>query len=163
VATPTTVPVDVASPTADASPSSVQAGGQTSVSGAGFTAGESLDLNLCSTPVFLGKTTADASGNFLVAVTIPTGTAPGTHTIVISNAGRSRIATAGITVVAGGGGGGNGGGTTTTGGGNALARTGAEFARMGWLAGLTLLLGLWLVRAARFERYAAPWTRRRWW
>jgi len=74
-----------------------------------------------------------------------------------------------ITVVAatggggtgGGGTGGGGGGTGTGGGGRPLARTGADVARFGWLAGLMLLLGLWLVRAARYERYAAPWNRRR--
>ncbi len=157
--------------TAQASPSSVQQGGDTTVTGSGFSPGESLDLNLCTTPVSLGTITVDSGGGFSAKVTIPSGTAAGAHTIVVSNTARSKVVLVSLTVTSasnggGGGSGRNGGGTTvtgTTGGGNALARTGAEFARMGWLAGLALLLGIWLVRAARFERYAAPWTRRRWW
>jgi len=156
-------------PKAQASPSSVQAGADTSVTGSDFTPGESLDIDLCSSPVSLGRVTADASGAVSSTVTIPSGTALGAHTIVVSNASLSRVARVSITVVAatggggtgGGGTGGGGGGTGTGGGGRPLARTGADVARFGWLAGLMLLLGLWLVRAARYERYAAPWNRRR--
>jgi len=137
------------------------------VTGSGFTPGESLDLNLCSTPVSLGTVTADTNGDVLSTVTIPSGTTLGAHTIVVSNAAKTRIVRVAITVVAPAGGDGTGTGTGTitgnTGGGSALARTGGGFARMGWLAGLVLILGIWLVRAARFERYAAPWDHRRWW
>jgi len=49
------------------------------------------------------------------------------------------------------------------GGGAALVRTGADSARVTVLAALVLILGLCLVRAARFRRYAAPWNRRSRW
>ncbi|MBA3267046.1 MAG: hypothetical protein H0T70_02160, partial [Acidimicrobiia bacterium] len=134
--------------TAEANPTSVLAGNDTSVTGSGFEPGESLDLGLCSSPVSLGRVTADPSGNFSATVTVPAGTAAGAHTIVVSSIDRLRIATASLTVVAPGGGGGDGGG----GGQAPLARTGADTARIVWLAGLALLTGAVLVRSARRTR-----------
>jgi hypothetical protein len=162
VATSTTVAPSATSPTAEASPDSVAPGDDTSISGGGFTPGESLDFTLCSTPVGLGSVTADQAGDFLATVTIPAGTAAGTHTVVVQGQGSSRIATATITVVAASTDTGTGTGTGTTGtvtGTGALSRTGAEVARMAWLAALAVILGLWLVRAAR---RTTPWSRKGW-
>ncbi|MGI9022226.1 MAG: hypothetical protein ACR2HV_03115, partial [Acidimicrobiales bacterium] len=85
--------------------------------------------------------------------TIPgttTTTIPGTTTTTIPGTTTTTIPGTTTTVVAAPGGGGTGGGGGTTGGGGgALSRTGVDSARMAWLAGLALLMGLWLVRAAR--------------
>ncbi|MDQ6796466.1 MAG: hypothetical protein M3011_00335 [Actinomycetota bacterium] len=146
-------------PTAQADPDTVQPGDSTRITGAGFGAGESLNLTLCSTPVSLGKVTAGPSGDVAATITIPAGTAIGTHTVVVSNATGSRVALATITVVAPSG----SIVVPVSGGGNALVRTGTDTTRMTVLAALILIMGVFLVRAGKFRRYAAPWNRRNRW
>jgi hypothetical protein len=68
------------------------------VSGGGFPAGSTLQINLFSTPVLLATTTADGLGNFQATVTIPAATVPGLHTIVVAPASGSPSAEATITV-----------------------------------------------------------------
>ncbi len=160
-----TVATSTTSPTAAVSPTSVAPGDHTDVSSQGFKPNESVDITLCSTPVKLTTVSSDPAGDVKATVTIPSGTAVGSHTVVISNASLSRIATATLTVAAASDGGG-GGGTTGSGTGGALSRTGADSARMVWFAGLALLLGVCLLRASRIRRWpssSAPWNRRRRW
>ena len=149
-ATTPTTPAGAGAPSAQASPSSVEAGQDTDLTGTGFIPGEVLDLNLCSTPVGLGTATVDPTGGFLATVTIPGATTTGPHTIVVSSADGSQLATASLTVVAPSTGG--TGTTTVTGGGSGLVRTGAAIARMAALAAMALILGLGLVCAARHRR-----------
>jgi len=154
--TPTSGP-----PTAQSDPNTVQAGGDTSLTSEGFTSGEPLNFTLCSSPVNLGTVAADPAGHVVATVTIPASTTVGAHAIVVSNADRSRVAIASLTVIAPSGGGPtNGGaagrgrdnGSVASGGGSALARTGAEVAGMTGFAVLALILGFSLMRAARFRR-----------
>jgi alpha-L-fucosidase len=60
------------------------AGGTVTVHGDGFMPGTDVDVTLHSTPVQLGTFTTDATGSFTADVTIPTGTTPGAHTIVLT-------------------------------------------------------------------------------
>lgn len=70
-------------------------GGDTTVSpgqkvtfqGGGFAANAPLQLEFQSTPVPLGSTNADASGNFKATVTIPTDASAGPHKLVARGAG----------------------------------------------------------------------------
>ena len=100
--TPTTVPaaptttIGVA-PTAQADPSVVEAGQQTTVFGSGFPPNTALEVILFSDPVLLATTTTDAAGSFRVVVTIPIATTPGTHQIVVRGGGLQATTT--ITVV----------------------------------------------------------------
>lgn len=63
---------------------SVPASGEVTVTATGFAPGESVDVYLHSTPVHLTTTTADASGKVIVKVTIPAGTDPGAHHLVLT-------------------------------------------------------------------------------
>ncbi|MFG6446445.1 phosphatase PAP2 family protein, partial [Microbacterium sp. P07] len=94
------------------SDSSVTAGDRVTVSGAGFRPGESVQLELRSTPVTLTTVVAGPTGTFRASVTIPTSTTGGAHTIVATGSDSAITASAGLTVtaVAPGGGGGEGGG-----------------------------------------------------
>ncbi|MDE0573563.1 InlB B-repeat-containing protein [Demequina sp. B12] len=65
-------------------PSSATQGEQITLTGNGFDPYETIAAELHSTPVSLGRTTADASGTFTLAVTIPADTAPGDHTLVLT-------------------------------------------------------------------------------
>jgi hypothetical protein len=79
------------------------AGGTVTVSGGGFAASTELTIELHSTPVLLGTTTTDASGNYSAVVTIPVDTAPGAHSLVVSGldpSGQPRTVSVAITVVA---------------------------------------------------------------
>ena len=96
--TTTTAPVAGRQPTANASPATVLAGQQTTVFGDGFPSATPLNLNQFSDPVFLGSTTSDAAGHYSLVVTIPAGTAPGVHQIVVTGGGAQATTT--ITVVA---------------------------------------------------------------
>ncbi|MDQ1131030.1 hypothetical protein [Microbacterium sp. SORGH_AS_0888] len=70
-------------PTASLSTHTALQGGQLTVTGSGFTANEPLELWLHSTPVKLTTLTANADGTFTQVVTIPTGTALGSHQIEV--------------------------------------------------------------------------------
>ena len=63
------------------------AGGTMTISGGGFAPGASLTIVLHSDPVVLATATADPNGAYSVTVTIPAGTTPGTHQIVVSGLG----------------------------------------------------------------------------
>jgi LPXTG-motif cell wall-anchored protein len=74
------VPVD---PKVTLSATSVVAGGDVTLTGVGFTPGETVDITLHSTPISLGSATADQEGTVVKTVTIPATLEPGVHTIEI--------------------------------------------------------------------------------
>jgi hypothetical protein len=65
----------------------VTPGGTTTFSGAGFEPGAPVTTTLCSTPVSVGTTQADATGAFRIDVVVPAGTALGGHTLVAKGRG----------------------------------------------------------------------------
>jgi hypothetical protein len=83
----TTTPSTLAGPTAQANPSTVEAGQQTTIFGSGFPANTALEITMSSDPVVLASTTSNASGSYSVVVTIPAGTAPGAHQILVRGGG----------------------------------------------------------------------------
>jgi hypothetical protein len=92
--TPVTPTVDTTSPVA---------GGAITVSGGGFAAATPLTIELHSTPVVLGTTTSDASGNYAATVVIPADTPAGAHELVVSGLdpdGQPRSVSVAITVLA---------------------------------------------------------------
>src|SRR4051794_14860937 len=113
----------------------VAPGATITVSGTGCPAGSNVTTALDGTT--LGTSTADAGGNFTVSITIPSSTAPGTHTVT-STCG-SVVLSSTLTVTGAGTSGGTTGtstggtstggtstGGTSTGGTSTLARTGAH-------------------------------------
>ncbi|WP_223626351.1 endonuclease/exonuclease/phosphatase family protein [Microbacterium sp. EST19A] len=121
----------------------VLAGGELTITGTDFAADAELRVELRSTPVTLGTATTDGSGAFRLAATIPAGTAPGAHSIVVIDpAGAETSAAITVTAAPGGGqpGGQPGGGATApgAGSGDALANTGADSTP--FLLGSVLLL-----------------------
>ncbi|WP_062069344.1 InlB B-repeat-containing protein [Demequina sediminicola] len=67
-----------------AGPQSALPGETITIAGRGFDPGESVEVELHSTPVLLASTTADASGAFSIEVTIPEDISPGEHTLVLA-------------------------------------------------------------------------------
>ena len=121
-------------PSISVSSSTVAPGGSDTVSGTNFTPNSSVSLSLHSDPVDLGTVTTDGSGNFSAAVTIPSSTATGSHTIEALDTPTGDVATAAITVSTSGTGTGGGGG------GGGLAGTGVAVIGIGAL-GIVLLVG----------------------
>ncbi|MCA1696427.1 MAG: hypothetical protein LC749_17850 [Actinobacteria bacterium] len=117
-------------------------------------------MTMCSTPVSLGTVTADPTGDLQATVTIPAGTAAGTHTMAVSNADGSRVAIAAFTVTTSTTGVATVG-TTISGGQKALSRTGTNTYTMVRFAAMALILGYCLVRTAQYRRYVVPRYRRR--
>ncbi|HUI02159.1 MAG TPA: hypothetical protein VLZ77_01365, partial [Acidimicrobiales bacterium] len=68
------------------------------LSGAGFAAGEHVDLALFSTAVALGSTVADGDGDVTAAVTIPASTPSGAHTITATGVTSGVVDSVSITV-----------------------------------------------------------------
>lgn len=113
------------------------------VDGTGFEPGTPLSVELHSDPVVLGTATADAAGAFTLSATVPAGTKPGKHTVVVLSGG-AEIASAVVQIAAAPGdgtpGGGNpggdpggnpGGGNGNPGGGNGNPGGGAPGAGPG--------------------------------
>ena len=67
-------------------PVSAAAGATITLTGAGFQAGEPLEVWLLSTPVQLTSLNADAAGAFTATVTIPANVTPGAHTLEVRGA-----------------------------------------------------------------------------
>lgn len=78
----------------------VTAGDSVTVTGTGFQPGETVAIELHSTPVQIGSVIASASGAINASVTIPVGTAAGAHAIVVTGASSGVTASAPITVAA---------------------------------------------------------------
>ncbi|HUI04500.1 MAG TPA: hypothetical protein VLZ77_13235, partial [Acidimicrobiales bacterium] len=81
------------------SSSSVQAGSPVTVTGTGFAPDETVDLALGG-PTAIGQTTSDDNGKISVAVTIPSGTNPGTYAITATGETSGVVDTANVTVTA---------------------------------------------------------------
>jgi hypothetical protein len=137
-------------PTIQVQPATVVAGSSTVVSGGGFPPGSQLQVNLFSNSVLLGTTTANSLGQYQVSVTVPSGTAPGVHTVVVSTASGTQQAQTTLTVVAP---------TTSTTAGS-LSLTGANVRGPGVLALLLVGAGI-LSLAVTWRRRPAGWTLRR--
>jgi hypothetical protein len=90
-----------AEPTARAAQSVVGSGGQVTVHGTGFLAHERVSATLHSHAVYVGTGTADGSGAVTVTFTVPAGTQPGQHVILLTGLTSGRTATVPLTVVGG--------------------------------------------------------------
>ena len=114
----------------------VTPGGTIAVSGKGFRAFENVAVWLYSTPVQLGTLTANAQGAISGRFTVPAGTPPGIHHVVLIDSAGLELISQTITIVA------------------ALSLTGTEITA-GWF-GLAFLLigGLALAFTARAGRKA---------
>jgi hypothetical protein len=153
-------------PTAQADPSVVEAGQQTTVFGSGFPPNTVLEVILFSDPLLLATTTTDAAGSYRVVVTIPIGTTPGSHQIVVRGGGLQATTT--VTVVT------PTSPTTPPGGGvtacpaaaacptttvkfGALVRTGSDSdLKLAWAAMALTLGGLCLMGAKGLPSQPAP-------
>jgi hypothetical protein len=139
--------------TLTSSTTTVCAGCSITLSGTGFQPGETITIQLFSTPVTLGSTTADPQGAFTTTVTIPADTTPGNHTIVATGLTSGITASFAIVVT----------GASTTGAvtpsagtpsSGSLAFTGADIAAMAGVGAIALALGGMLVFAGRRRRVA---------
>ncbi|WP_229051267.1 leucine-rich repeat protein [Aeromicrobium sp. Leaf350] len=70
------------------------------VQGTGAPTGSSVSVEVHSTPVLLGTTTATAGGTYRFAGTLPTTLVPGRHDVVVTFAGGTQVVSAAITVAA---------------------------------------------------------------
>ena len=138
------------------SDTSVNPGQVVTVRGSGYADGAQLTLIFESTPVELGRATADGSGSFSRDVTIPANATPGTHTIRATGLGAngSRLEQSVRVAVLG---------ASTTGGpaakSSGLARTGSDNSISLTQAGAVLILvGAGLVAVVRRRRAAADTT-----
>ena len=95
-----TSPFSSCFPISTASATSLQAGQQVTVQAPGFTPGEQVSVTLHSTPVVLGTVVANASGVVDTTVTIPSGTAPGAHELILTGLTSGTVVTIPITVTA---------------------------------------------------------------
>ncbi|MFC4222421.1 carboxypeptidase-like regulatory domain-containing protein [Lysinibacter cavernae] len=165
---PVTPPVED-EPAISVSVSEAEQGGTVTVTGAGFDSEEAVEIWLHSTPALLATPSVTSEGAFVHAVTIPTATEPGLHSIVVKRADGTSVTTS-ITVTKatvktpggsnGGGsnaGGSNTGGSNTTPGGSAggnsttssdglgtgsgLATTGAAESALAAALAIAVLLG----------------------
>jgi alpha-L-fucosidase len=142
-----------------ADPSTVAAGGTTTVTGSGFTPCAEVTLTLHSDPVALGTVTADATGAFSKPVTIPASTPAGSHTITGTAGSTNGIVTltvtaAGTTTSAGSGSSSSTAAVTPAQSGGPLAFTGAHAALYSGLGLLLVLAGgavAYLARRRRLE------------
>ncbi|MDQ1358093.1 MAG: hypothetical protein QOG44_2466, partial [Acidimicrobiaceae bacterium] len=142
--TTTTSTTAGAGPSAHVSPSTVEAGDTTVVSGGGFPGGSQLHLTLFSDPVLLATTTANALGGYQATVTIPAGTAPGTHTVVVSTTTGTTQAQTTLTVTAA-----SGSATPAPTEPGALSFTGADVRGPSAAALILLVLGFVTLAASR--------------
>jgi len=77
-----------------------KAGAELEVTGAGFTAGEVVEVWVRSTPVRLGELTADAAGNLRGTFTLPANLEPGVHHIVLVDEDGVEYVSGDLTVIA---------------------------------------------------------------
>ncbi len=87
-----------AAPTATPQGLTVAPDGSLSASGSGFTPNGGVGVTLHSTPVTLGTATADSHGDVTFAGTLPAGTAPGAHELLLTDETTGRAAVLPLTV-----------------------------------------------------------------
>jgi hypothetical protein len=94
--------LSVATPSAHAtlSDTSVAVGDPVTVTGSGFAPGEQVNVVLHSDPVLLTTVTASPTGTVTATVTIPAGTAPGAHQIVLTGVSSGVTVALDLTVTA---------------------------------------------------------------
>ena len=139
VARPASAQYDESDGALQVSDTTVRPGQAVTVTGHGFDDGSEIIVMLLSTPRELGRTTANADGDFTIDIRIPSDVT-GTHTIRAEGTapdGSSRVLAIPITIentaaTGGASGGGSGGGLALT-GGNVLTLTviGAAFVLVG--------------------------------
>lgn len=146
-------PVEPA-PSASVSSPSVPLGGNVTVSGTGFLAGETVQVTVKSDPIIVGGPKADGDSNVSFTFAAPAAAGAGAHTIELKGLTSGVIVTAPITLtaavtttttVAGA--------TTTT---RAIVRTGTQSENQSLFAGVLLVAGLALVLVARQRRVIYP-------
>jgi len=115
---------------------SVPPGAGLTVDGVGFRPGEPVEVVLHSTPVSLGTFTADASGAFSAAVTVPADVPVGAHTVVSTGQTSGRAFSAALTVE--------------------LAATGSSDSTMPLLLALCFVTAGFLLISARRARPSGP-------
>jgi hypothetical protein len=130
--------------TVGTSVSSVGPGGSLTVSGNNFVPNTNVTITLHSTPVVLATTSSNSSGSFFAVVTIPAGTAPGTHTIIATDSAGDSAST--ILVVTG---------TVTVAASSGLAFTGADIAALSAVGAVAMALGGMLILTGRRRRRVA--------
>lgn len=123
----------------------IRAGGEITISGAGFTPGEKLAFELHSDPIALGSLTADAGGVLKGTLRIPASAPAGSHTLVALS-GSTVVASVALTVTA----------APSTGGAadpaDPLASTGGEFPGFAMMAAFGfVVLGVALARRRRAQ------------
>lgn len=74
-------------PTGGVDDTTVESGGQLTVSGSGWQAGSQVTLTLLSRTYHLGTAQVDGNGSFSTTVTIPRNARPGRHTLRMSGTG----------------------------------------------------------------------------
>ena len=125
----------------------------------GFAPGETVRVELHSTPVLLGEVQADASGRAALAVNIPAGTEAGQHSLVALGLSSGTRAETPITVTAEPAASGAAPAAKAA-SGPTLASTGVELLPLGMVGGVSLAAGLLLLLAARagvLSRTALAW------
>lgn len=115
------------------SASTVTPGGTLSFSASGYTPGETAQGTVFSTPIVVGKWTANSSGVVSGSFTVPTSLSPGTHTFQLAGLTSGVIKSAQFTVVAGSS-------SSSTSGKSSLPFTGANVMPLVG-AGAALVLG----------------------
>jgi hypothetical protein len=78
----------------------IAAGSALHLSASGFTAGETVEVWLHSTPVKLAAVTASGTGSVNLTVTIPASTTPGAHSLVVNGVTSGVSGSAALTVTA---------------------------------------------------------------
>ena len=86
-------------PTAAVSIATVTPGGQVTVTGSGFSPGETVQIAIGSAHVALGSAVAGSTGLISKLVTVPATTALGAQTITLTGASSARTASATLTVI----------------------------------------------------------------
>ncbi|MGH9029590.1 MAG: LPXTG cell wall anchor domain-containing protein [Acidimicrobiales bacterium] len=122
------------------------------LTGTGFQPGETVALVLDGTPVSLGTTTADPSGDFTQGVSIPANSTAGAHTIVATGETSGAVASFAITLTSSTTG--VSSPTTPSAPSSSLPLTGADISAMVGAAAVAIALGAMLVLASRRRRSA---------
>lgn len=116
------------------------------LSGSGMEPGETVNLQVFSSPIELGTTQADASGNFTATVTLPSSLAAGQHTIVATGETSGTTASFAITVAA------STTSATVPSNSTGLAFTGADIGALAGVGALAIALGGLFILSTRRRR-----------
>lgn len=90
----------VRSPIITAEPAEVEAGGVLHVTGSGFAPGETVRLDVSTSPALSGSAVVDGEGELDATITVPSSTSPGDYDITVTGATSAVPATTHISVTA---------------------------------------------------------------